>query len=263
LDRNRIIPLDAEELRGGQALWSEATLMGVQSVLLTMTDTQSVVSVPDAIAHAVHLPYLRALVAVQQAPGGMAGATEVDCPVRGCRKKVKVDALRHHVAVHFARDSLGITAGCWKWCGFCGGEDTCTTVLRMGSNSSTVVINSNCAYAPKGKASTGSIDNDCKLKFKSASKFGSTTSNVPLPCVLCKQEQEPEADIGGPRAGRTAGGLFERLYDGKTFVWKLAMAEHLNQQHAGQTLPVGGRGADWPKLYCVDEEVQALKGMHL
>jgi hypothetical protein len=133
----------------------------------------------------------------------------------------------------------------------------------MGSTSGTVVINTNCAYAPKGKAATGSIDNDCKLSFKSASKFGASTSNVPLPCVFCKLEQESSADIGGPRAGRTPGGLFERLYDGKTFVWKLAMADHVNQQHGGRTLPVGARGGDWAKLYCVEDELKALKSMHL
>jgi hypothetical protein len=96
------------------------------------------------------------------------------------------------------------------------------------------------------------MPNDCKINFKTAAKAtGPSTSNVPLPCVLCALEQDPDVDISA-----SSSGLYARLYNGKKFVWKFAMASHINLAHPGEELPTG---ADWAGLYDVEEELRQLK----
>jgi hypothetical protein len=174
---------------------------------------------------------------------------------------VKVEGMRHHVALHFAKGTLDIPAGSWDWCGFCGRVGGgCTTILKKGSNAATIIVNSNCPKAPRGKAGAASMENDCRIKFKSAVKWSSAAmaSNVPLPCVLCALKQDGEVDVQSSTAQKGGGGgLFVRLYEGKQFVWKFAMAAHINAVHPHEELPTGA--ADWSALYNVNEELKALK----
>jgi hypothetical protein len=258
-DRRRILPLDADEIMDGKAEWDEVTLAGIQRMLLQVTDLSNRAPMPSltaAVEASLPLPYLPSLVAVPvlqaaRQDGGVA------CHIEGCAKSIKLDAMRDHVAHHFAKGTLNIPATSWGWCGFCGRNSGCVTILRKGSNASTIIINSNCPMAPRGRKGAGSVANDCRISFKTAAKAnGSSTSNVPLPCVLCVLEQDPGADISATASGKR-GGLYVRLYDGKTFVWKFAMASHLNEAHPGKELPTE---ADWAGLYDVEEELNNLRG---
>jgi hypothetical protein len=259
-DRNRVLPLDADEVRNGKAEWDEGTLIGIQSMLLQVTDVGNRASLPAltaAVEAALPLPYLPSLVTVPNTRVAPRGGLVV-CSVEGCGKMVKFDTMRDHVALHFAKGTLSVPASCWDWCGFCGRANGCNTVLRKGSSATSIIINSNCPMAPTGRKGASALPNDCCGNFKTQASWNKIgTSNVPLPCVLCAMKQIREVDVSASTSGKgKGGGLYSRLYDGTTYVWKFAMGAHINEAHPSEELPTV---ADWAALYKVDEELRQLR----